>query len=248
MRHGPRTARARRRDAGRARPRRARLRLLRTCDERGTGPGGHVHHRRRHATGPLHRGVGPDRGRHGVRRRADRGDTPARPAAPALWRPGRALTRHGRRAAGGVWRRARAPLDARGRRCLGARIQPHGGIDDGGGDGRPDGLNPADDRAPARSRRPLKPSLPYTFCRWLSTVRTERKRRSAISLLEWPWAARVATSRSRRVRATTTTGVAVAGVRAPSHTDASSAARTIKADAGRRSPSRWNAWASSLAA
>src|SRR5919108_5702470 len=57
-------------------------------------------------------------------------------------------------------------------------------------------------RTRARSWRRVTPSLRYAFCRWLSTVRTERTSRAAIWRLLAPPAASSAISRSRGVRST----------------------------------------------
>ena len=55
-------------------------------------------------------------------------------------------------------------------------------------EGPPPGLTGRPSAA-ASSRRPATPSLAYTLWRWLFTVRSERNSRSAMSLLETPWAA-----------------------------------------------------------
>src|SRR5262249_44090811 len=57
-------------------------------------------------------------------------------------------------------------------------------------------------RAARSSLRLVTPSLMYARCRWLLTVRTDRERSLAISLLDAPAAASPTISRSRSVSAT----------------------------------------------
>src|SRR5215218_9483411 len=87
--------------------------------------------------------------------------------------------------------------------------------------------------------RPVTPSLVYAFCRWLSTVRTDRYSLAAMSRLACPRAASRTISRSRRVNGTTAAAVTSAGVRAPSQPAASPAARARCPAAWRACPPRW---------
>ena len=79
------------------------------------------------------------------------------------------------------------------------------------------GRAPSWSRAARSSLRLVTPSLMYARCRWLLTVRTDRNRALAISLLRRPAAASRTISRSRWVSATDTAPVARPGVWAPSH-------------------------------
>src|SRR6185436_9228265 len=117
-------------------------------------------------------------------------------------------------------------LDPRRRGGVDARLQPDQRVDAGGSPGGTSAwVIAARASAAGRARRPLMPSFVYTFCRWLSTVRTETTSRSAIALLDSPRAASVAMSRSRGVNGETTTWASTPGVTAPSQAAASAAAR-----------------------
>ena len=81
------------------------------------------------------------------------------------------------------------------------------------------------------------PSFAYVDCRWLFTVRGERKSRVAISLELRPCAASDAISRSRGVSGSAPCENLSSGVRAPSQAAARVAARCRSAVASRPRPS-----------
>ena len=108
---------------------------------------------------------------------------------PRVRRAARPLPGHGRGAARRAGRRLGEALDGRAREeawtlayNLTAETMMMGAME---------GPARADARAVRPARRPAgvgseTPSFEYTLCRWLLTVRTDRKSRSAISWLDWP--------------------------------------------------------------
>ena len=92
------------------------------------------------------------------------------------------------------------------------------------------------------------PSLRYAFCRWLSTVRTDITRRSAIWRLLAPPAASSAISRSRDVSSEASGAANIVGGRASSHSPSQRAARPAAARALAARPASRSAAAAASAA
>ena len=145
----------------------------------------------------------------------------------------------GRRAPRRPGRRARPGLDRRGRRGVGAGLQPHRGDDAVGGHGpSSEVLTSRSASAAGSSRRPARRASSTR-----SAGGCRRCGRTGTAARRSPCWTRPARRRGdvplARGQGTTTTGAVRPGVRAPSHWRASVEARTPVAAAARRSPPRW---------